>query len=258
MTHLDEKALEAGYDLPWALEEFTRNGQRCANIVSNDGTIVCEIRGILDACGNRENGELIVRAVNSLGALSALPSSPVSEMVERLRDRAESYRIGGPSSEHTAALLDEAASTLTTLSVRNAELEREVERCHARLEIDHEWVMGGNDDSDLECLEIPFAERANQIDGIECRDATIHELEREVKRLREAQQWQSIETAPKDGTEIIYVNKFGEIGFCYWSKAGGAFDQSMWWDDLADDECCPVAWLPRDTLPAAPQGGEHE
>ena len=35
------------------------------------------------------------------------------ELIERLRDRASSYRLGGPSSEHTAALLDEAADRLT-------------------------------------------------------------------------------------------------------------------------------------------------
>lgn len=64
--------------------------------------------------------------------------------------------------------------------------------------------------------------------------------------------WRDMESAPKDASEIIYTNKFGEIGYCYWSEAGGPFDQSMWWDELADDECCPVGWLPRSALPAAP------
>jgi hypothetical protein len=36
------------------------------------------------------------------------------DIVERLQQRAESYRSGGPSSEHTAALLDEAAITIAS------------------------------------------------------------------------------------------------------------------------------------------------
>ena len=34
----------------------------------------------------------------------------MSEIVERLKARAISYRLGGPSSEHTASMLDEAAA----------------------------------------------------------------------------------------------------------------------------------------------------
>jgi hypothetical protein len=64
--------------------------------------------------------------------------------------------------------------------------------------------------------------------------------------------WRDISTAPKDG-EIIYLNKFGEIGFCYWSEAGSPFDQSIWYDEQADDECCPLYWLPRTHLPATPE-----
>lgn len=37
-------------------------------------------------------------------------------IVEILRDRAESYRQGGPSSEHTASILDEAASEIERLA----------------------------------------------------------------------------------------------------------------------------------------------
>lgn len=54
-------------------------------------------------------------------------------LAERLRERAESYRMGGPSAEHTAAMLEEAA---TALEAAAAEIERlrggvatERERC---------------------------------------------------------------------------------------------------------------------------------
>jgi hypothetical protein len=42
-------------------------------------------------------------------------------LIERLRDRACSYRQGGPSSEHTAALLDEAAVALEALPLTAGE-----------------------------------------------------------------------------------------------------------------------------------------
>ncbi len=45
-----------------------------------------------------------------------------SELVERLRERAESYRMGGPSSEHTAALLDDAAARIEALEAEKARL----------------------------------------------------------------------------------------------------------------------------------------
>lgn len=45
--------------------------------------------------------------------------TPATEaLVERLEERAASYRQGGPSSEHTAALLDDAAAALRALSDR--------------------------------------------------------------------------------------------------------------------------------------------
>lgn len=40
----------------------------------------------------------------------------MSTLIERLRQRAEGYRVSGPSAEHTAALLDEAAAALEAVS----------------------------------------------------------------------------------------------------------------------------------------------
>lgn len=54
-----------------------------------------------------------------MGVHSGLP-----EIVTRLRERAESYRQSGPSSEHTAELLDEAADYIET----------DVHRLHQALE----------------------------------------------------------------------------------------------------------------------------
>ena len=46
----------------------------------------------------------------------------------------------------------------------------EIERCHARLEIDHEFVVKGDD---LVRRAVPYHLRREQPDAVECRDATI-------------------------------------------------------------------------------------
>lgn len=63
------------------------------------------------------------------------------------------------------------------------QMEAEVARCHARLEIDHHYVMDDTTEDGMRRVEIPYHERAAQIDGIECREATIEELERVNKLL---------------------------------------------------------------------------
>ncbi|MGR3813791.1 MAG: hypothetical protein ACU0AU_06845 [Cognatishimia activa] len=50
----------------------------------------------------------------------------------------------------------------------------EIERCHARLEIDHEFELVG---ADLVKRAIPYADRKNTMDAVECRDMTITMLE---------------------------------------------------------------------------------
>ena len=52
---------------------------------------------------------------------------------------------------------------------------KEVARCHARLEIDHYFVS--EDGQEPTRVEVPYAKRLHQIDGISCRDETIKMLE---------------------------------------------------------------------------------
>lgn len=66
------------------------------------------------------------------------------------------------------------------LTEENEALRKERDHCHTRLEIDRVWVMGDNDDSDLEPRDIPLDERGEIPDGIECRDATISVLEQDA------------------------------------------------------------------------------
>lgn len=54
------EALEAGpYEGPWTVEEFQHDGRPCALLVSAGGTIIAEIRGYIDSCGNGENARFI-------------------------------------------------------------------------------------------------------------------------------------------------------------------------------------------------------
>lgn len=51
----------------------------------------------------------------------------MTDLVKDLRERAESYRLGGPSSEHTALLLEAAAAQIeylrALLEVKNETIE---------------------------------------------------------------------------------------------------------------------------------------
>lgn len=51
----------------------------------------------------------------------------MSDLVERLHERAESYRQSGPSAEHTAVMLEEAASRISQQDAELERLRREVE-----------------------------------------------------------------------------------------------------------------------------------
>lgn len=73
-----------------------------------------------------------------------------------------------------------------------------------------------------------------------------------------AQGWREMDSAPQDGTNILYRNKFRDIGFCHWDEGYNEDDLPCWWDNERDDEVCPMLWLPADVLPplpTAPAGG---
>ena len=61
------------------------------------------------------------------------------------------------------------------------QLEREVARCHARLEIDHIYQV---EVDGMVRREIPYEERTKYPDGIDCRNETIKLLQRTVKLLQ--------------------------------------------------------------------------
>ncbi len=90
-------------------------------------------------------------------------------------------------------------------------------------------------------------------EGEALRDAIYAALAAERRRaeadMRE-RAWQPMETAPKDGSRILYTNRFGEIGHCRWSEAIDPDEGDCWWDDERDDEATARWWMP--ALPALP------
>jgi hypothetical protein len=77
-------------------------------------------------------------------------------------------------------------------------------------------------------------------------------LAQSLKREREAKAWRPIETAPRDGTEVL-------MWWPYWSKhpERGAFKSGRWETMAAlsamDDDIGPTHWLP---IPSPPESGE--
>lgn len=109
------------YDLPWSLEEVSRDGEIYGYIVSRYGTIVCEIAGVLDSCGNRQNAEFIVHAVNAVGDSLAPAIGDVGELATALR-----LQSTGDYPAPIRKLLSEAAAALASSS-RRAVTEAQVE-----------------------------------------------------------------------------------------------------------------------------------
>lgn len=59
------------------------------------------------------------------------------DLIERLHHRAESYRQSGPSAEHTAALLDEAATAVASAEAAADYNAAMVEPLRSRIEVLH-------------------------------------------------------------------------------------------------------------------------
>lgn len=87
------EALEAGpYEGPWTVEEFQHDGRPCALIVSAEGTIIAEIRGYTDSCGNGENANFIAACNPQNIAVLLQECEDLKHDIERVYSR-EAQRI---------------------------------------------------------------------------------------------------------------------------------------------------------------------
>lgn len=73
------------------------------------------------------------------------------------------------------------ASILSEVADKLHILEKEVQRCHARLEIDHQFEYNP-ETKEFVRVEVPFEDRMDMIDAVECRDI-------EIKTLQEAREF---------------------------------------------------------------------
>jgi hypothetical protein len=109
--------------------------------------------------------------------LSATTPDQVGEIGRLTRERDEAWE----SREWHRVSLEAQSANLRAAEARLREAEEEIARCHARLEIDHVYVMGDTPDHDIVRQEVPMNERQNIPDAVECRDATIALLEADLK-----------------------------------------------------------------------------
>lgn len=123
------------------------------------------------------------REGDRLAALLSAPHKDIGgevKVVERFR-------------HHTTGMTMESGGKWVRYSDHAATVERltrEIDRCHERLEIDHEFVLPADKPADtvddLIRREIPIGERSARTDGIEARDATIAVLDEENENLQAA------------------------------------------------------------------------
>ena len=65
------------------------------------------------------------------------------DIIERLSDRAESYRQSGPSAEHTSALLDEARAEIELLPSLALDMGRVIRQLDESGEHSEFWTQDG-------------------------------------------------------------------------------------------------------------------
>ena len=81
---------------------------------------------------------------------------------------------------------------------------------------------------------------------------TITRLNEEVERLRAAQSWQPIETAPRDGTWIVGLVDGAYPAIMYWAPLSGYGERYPWIgrDHSAYREESVAHWMPLPPPPA--------
>lgn len=94
----------------------------------------------------------------------------------------------------------------------------------------------------------------------ETKTGVIAQLTARVEELEQAQGWQPIETAPKDGTHVIFATAYdGKIVHSVHSGAWGpAYDRgpNAWVEDYDYKICEPTHWMPLPQPPQADSQGE--
>ncbi len=133
---------------------------------------------------------------------------------------------------------------LEQLRAENDRLKTELEEAQRAIEREKEFS-----DTNLRQLTEELSTLRSQYE-FQCRE--LVEKQKYILQLERSQQaavpaWRTIETAPKDGTEILLASWGGDIGVCFWRD-----DAVMcgWTWGLGKSFGGATHWMP---LPAAPE-----
>jgi chromosome segregation ATPase len=103
---------------------------RLAELEAANAICRTDIAALMTSCDKLEARNTELEA--EIARLNATPAnrgdmSDDATLVERLRERSKSYMIGGPSSSHTSAMLDEAAARVAELEAERSDYITETE-----------------------------------------------------------------------------------------------------------------------------------
>ena len=98
------------------------------------------------------------------------------------------------------------AAAIEAALIRGAEAEKEVKRCHERLEIDHYFVMNNEGDDLIRC-EVPMEKRAEWPDKIVCLECDVQLRDEEIAELRS-----KLTNTPQQGPRHPMQGLEGESG----------------------------------------------
>lgn len=243
------KAQPGGTDLLIVLADAVHD--RCFGIASlKDPNLA--LAEISDGGGIHEAVHQLLRALPACSEPVSQPANPAQGVSENAVEAAQKilerhiYDEGGVIGEEVAAMVREmltaaiGAGGQAAVATLKAELD-----WYSRTE--HGALDG-----------IPFPHVAHVIRVMLNRIASASPQSITEGEPSDAEGWRSMGSAPKDGENILYCTRFEDIGFCHWDEGYNGEDQPCWWDNERDDEVCPIAWLPADTLPSltAAKAGE--
>ena len=152
---------------------------------------------------------------------------------------------------HNEQKPDHLVNIVTNLSIKREKVMREVQRLGQ--EIEQEPVAWMDEDGDVLSASI--------VDGKGLRNIPLYTTPPKLKPLTG---WQPIETAPRDGTEILMTNGVNVSSGQWFSEYGGTYDQEGapngdgcddgWSDWSGGMQPDPTHWMP---LPSPPIEAAH-
>ena len=151
------------------------------------------------------------------------------------------YDLHGPEADTVASKLEECADHIEKLEKQLAERDAALARCVEALSV-----------AEQEIFQLSGEDIENEIINSVIRPL-VSSLPASAQATAKVQQWQPIETAPKDGTNILLVNRAGNVATGLWQGNG---EYEGWWlrggnrpNTFFNHHYGPSYWMP---LPEPP------